>query len=119
MGRGRRTITARPDDGGRAPEPLGDGARKRVAVETYARHHSTLRRTARRYSICADDADEALQRALEILLRKAPSENPRDLIRWTQTVVKHEALAVRKERERTLSGPAAVRQEPGMERSPG
>ena len=89
------------------------GARKRAAVETYSRHEDALRRTARRYSLCADDADDALQRALEILLRKAPSDDPRELIRWTQTVVKHEALAVRRERERILSGPAARGPSPG------
>ena len=86
----------------------GEAARKRAAVETYARHEAALRRTARRYSLCADDAEDALQRGLEILLRKAPSEDPRELIRWTQTVVKHEALAVRRERERILAGPAAA-----------
>lgn len=85
-----------------------DAARRRVAVETYARNESTLRRTAHRYSLCADDADDALQRGLEILLRKAPSEDPRELIKWMQTVVKHEALAVRRERERVLAGPAGV-----------
>ena len=95
--------------------PIEAGARKRVAVETFARNEAVLRRTAQRYSICADDADEALQRALEILLNKAPSEDPRDLIRWTQTVVKHEALAVRAERERTLAGPAAATPVPGRE----
>lgn len=84
-----------------------EGARKRAAVETYVRNEDALRRTARRYSICSADADDALQRGLEILLTKAPSEDPRELIRWTQTVVKHEALAVRRERERMLSGPAA------------
>jgi RNA polymerase sigma factor (sigma-70 family) len=98
-----------------AVAPDGEAARKRVAVETYVRNEAALRRTARRYSICSDDADDALQRGLEILLRKAPSEEPRELIRWTQTVVKHEALAVRRERERILSGPAAVTPEPGKE----
>jgi DNA-directed RNA polymerase specialized sigma24 family protein len=92
-----------------------EGLRKRVAVETYVRHEAALRRTARRYSLCPDDADDALQRALEILLTKAPSDDPRELIRWTQTVVKHEALAVRRERERILSGPAAIAPEPGRE----
>jgi DNA-directed RNA polymerase specialized sigma24 family protein len=82
-------------------------ARKRAAVETYARNESALRRTARRFSLCEDDADEALQRALEILLRKAPSSDPRELVKWTQTVVKHEALAVRRERERILGSPLA------------
>ncbi len=94
---------------------VAEGARKRAAVETYVRHEEILRRTARRYSLCADDADDALQRALEILLTKAPSDDARELIRWTQTVVKHEALAVRRERERILSGPAAVPAEPGRE----
>jgi RNA polymerase sigma factor (sigma-70 family) len=94
---------------------LDAARRKRAAIETYARHEATLRRTSRRYSICADDAEDALQRALEILLRKAPSEDPRELIRWTQTVVKHEALAVRRERERILAGPAARRPEPDAE----
>jgi RNA polymerase sigma factor (sigma-70 family) len=92
-----------------------EAARKRAAVETYVRHEATLRRTARRYSICDDDAEDALQRALEILLTKAPSDDPRELIRWTQTVVKHEALAVRRDRERILAGPAAAMPEAGRE----
>lgn len=82
-----------------------DAARKRAAVETYARNETALRRTARRYSLCEDDADEALQRALEILLRKAPGLRPEELVKWTQTVVKHEALAIRGERERILASP--------------
>jgi RNA polymerase sigma factor (sigma-70 family) len=98
-----------------AAAPISGAARKRAAVETYARHEAALRRTARRYSLCGDDADDALQRGLEILLQKAPSEDPRELIRWTQTVVKHEALAVRRERERILSGPAARRPDPDAE----
>jgi len=85
-----------------------EGARKRAAVETFVRHEEALRRTARRYSICADDADDALQRGLEILLTKAPSDDPRELIRWTQTVVKHEALAVRRERETGSAGASAA-----------
>lgn len=95
--------------------PVEEAARKRVVVETFARHEASLRRTAARYSICDDDADEALQRGLEILLLKAPSDNPRELVRWTQTVVKHEALSVRAERERVLSGPAALPVHPTQE----
>jgi RNA polymerase sigma factor (sigma-70 family) len=89
------------------PRPNVDAAatRKRAVIETYAQNETALRRTARRYSFCEDDADDALQRALEILLRKAPSTDPRELVRWTQTVVKHEALAVRQERERILTSP--------------
>lgn len=80
-------------------------ARKRAAVETYAQNETTLRRTARRYSLCEDDADEALQRALEIVLRKAPSADHLHLVKYLQKVVKHEALAIRSERERILASP--------------
>jgi RNA polymerase sigma factor (sigma-70 family) len=94
--------------------PGADAARKRAAIETYSRHERALRRTARRYSLCADDAEDALQRGLEILLRKAPTGDPRELIRWTQTVVKHEALAVRRERERILgAAPSGTANESG------
>ena len=102
-------------DDERVAGPIDATARKRAAVETFARHEASLRRTAARYSICDDDADEALQRGLEILLLKAPSDNPRELVRWTQTVVKHEALSVRAERERVLSGPAALPVHPTQE----
>ena len=85
-------------------KPVGasEAARKRAAVELIAKHERSLRRTARRYSICADDADDAYQRGLEILLRKAPTDDVRELIRWMTTVVKHEALKVRQSRERTI-----------------
>ncbi|OJU79714.1 MAG: hypothetical protein BGO11_01665 [Solirubrobacterales bacterium 70-9] len=109
--RGAGRESAALDDGrGQAPAggPLDAAGRKRAAVETFARHEASLRRTAQRYSICTDDADEALQRGLEILLQKAPTDDPRELVRWTQTVVKHEALGVRAERERILAGPAAA-----------
>jgi RNA polymerase sigma factor (sigma-70 family) len=111
---GRGTDAVGRDDavGG---TPVEEAARKRVVVETFARHEASLRRTAARYSICDDDADEALQRGLEILLLKAPSDNPRELVRWTQTVIKHEALSVRAERERVLAGPAALAVHPTQE----
>lgn len=80
-------------------------ARKRAAVELVSRYERTLRRTARRYSLCADDADDAYQRMLEILLTKAPTDRGRELIAWAQTVTKHEALAVRRQRERLLGSP--------------
>lgn len=84
---------------------VSEGARKRAAVELISRQESALRRTARRFSLCADDADDAYQRALEILLRKAPTEDVRELTRWMTTVIKHEALKVRQNRERILGNP--------------
>jgi len=80
--------------------------RKRAAVELIAREGAALRKTALRFSLCPEDAEDAYQRTLEILLVKAPSERPRELARWTQTVVKHEALAIRRNRERLLGAPA-------------
>ncbi len=62
----------------------------------------SLRRTARRVSLCQDDADEALQRATLILLTKAPPHPPRRLAGWMHVVTRREALAVRRERERLL-----------------
>jgi RNA polymerase sigma factor (sigma-70 family) len=78
-------------------------------VEIYARNETELRRVAHRFSLCADDAEDALQRGLEILLCKAPTDDPRHLIKWMQTVIRREALAIRHERERDLAGPAAVK----------
>lgn len=83
---------------------VATAGRKRAAVELVAREDAGLRRVARRYSLCEDDAEDAYQRALEILLVKAPSDRPRELIRWMKTVVKHEALAIRHYRERLLGG---------------
>lgn len=94
-----RAARVERDDTGR---PRADAARKRAAVELIARHERALRRTARRFSLDLEDAEDAYQRALEILLTKAPTTDPRQLIRWTQTVTKHEALAVRESREKLL-----------------
>jgi RNA polymerase sigma factor (sigma-70 family) len=93
--------------------PQTDAARKRAAVELVARHEATLKRTARRYSLDEEDAEDAYQRALEIVLTKAPTTDPRELIRWTQTVTKHEALAVRQSRERLLGRSPAGRDSGG------
>jgi RNA polymerase sigma factor (sigma-70 family) len=80
-------------------------ARKIAATGLIETHDAVFRRTARRYSICADDSEDAYQRALEILLTKAPPIEGDSLVRWMQTVTKREALAVRRQRERLLSGP--------------
>jgi RNA polymerase sigma factor (sigma-70 family) len=76
--------------------------RQRAAVELLERHGPSFRRTARRVSICADDADDALQRATEILLTKAPTVEQRRLLGWMTVVTRHEAIAVRRARERAL-----------------
>jgi RNA polymerase sigma factor (sigma-70 family) len=78
-------------------------ARTRAAVSLLGAHEVSLRRAARRVSICHDDADEALQRATLILLTKAPPHPPRRLAGWMHVVTRREALAVRRERERLLA----------------
>ena len=65
-----------------------------------------LRRTARRYSLCADDAEDAYQRAVEILLTRSPPADPPRLAAWMQVVIRREALAVRRSRERLLGAQA-------------
>jgi len=93
----------------RCPDGTGDepdrAARKRAAVELIRNHDRPLRWTARRFSICAEDAEDAYQRGIEILLSKAPTTDPGQLLPWTRTVIKHEALAIRKTRERTMGRP--------------
>lgn len=69
-------------------------------------HRPILLRRARRYSICADDADDALQRAIEILLARAHTVDPNRVLPWMLTVVAREALAVRRRRLRDLGGGA-------------
>src|SRR4029450_2690562 len=69
-------------------------------------------------SICADDAEDAYQRALEILLTKAPQIEGDALVRWMQTVTKREALAVRRQRERLLGSPRPSSLEDEGERDP-
>lgn len=97
--------TTRPSEPARRPA-AGAAARKRAAVEMISRYEQPLRQTARRYSLCADDADDAYQRMLEIVLIKAPTDQIRDLVAWAQTVTKHEALALKRNRERLLGPPA-------------
>jgi RNA polymerase sigma factor (sigma-70 family) len=69
--------------------------------------HAQLRRTARRYSLCAADADDAVGRALEILLTRAAGVEPSRIGAWMQVVIRREAIRVRRERERLLGASVA------------
>ena len=73
-----------------------------LAVELAHGRRASLLALARRYSICAEDAEDAYQRALEILLTRAPTTDPERLARWLRVVVKHEAENVRRDRSRAL-----------------
>ena len=71
-----------------------------AAVALIARHGPQLLATARRYAATPEDAEDAYQRGLEILLTKAPTTSEDELVPWLKTVVKHEAFALRRQRER-------------------
>ena len=71
-----------------------------AALRLIARHGGQILATARRYAATPEDAEDACQRGLEILLTKAPSTSEDELIPWLKTVVKHEAFALRRQRER-------------------
>jgi RNA polymerase sigma factor (sigma-70 family) len=71
-----------------------------AALELIARHGAQILATARRFSSTPEDAEDAYQRGLEILLTKAPTTREDELVPWLKTVVKHEAFAIRRQRER-------------------
>ncbi len=80
---------------------------RELVLAVVGAHAGSLLALARRYSLCADDAHDAYQRAVEIFLHRADSVDPARAAAWLRTVVKHEALAVRESRQRIV-GPAEV-----------
>src|SRR3954470_18828758 len=77
---------------------------EQLVVDLISAHADSLLRTARRYSLCADDAQDAYQRGLEILMHHAARLDAGRAAGWLHTVVKHEALAINKARCRTVGG---------------
>ena len=71
-----------------------------AALTLLSRHGAQILALARRYTASGDDAEDAYQRAIEILLTKAPTTREEELVPWLKTVVKHEAFALRRQRER-------------------
>jgi len=81
-----------------APVRLTGEQAEQLVLRTVAAHAEALLRTAQRHSLCVDDAYDAYQRSLEILMRRAPTLDPDRTGQWMHTVVRHEALAVRRSR---------------------
>jgi RNA polymerase sigma factor (sigma-70 family) len=69
-----------------------------LVVQTVATQAESLLRTAYTHSLCVDDAHDAYQRAMEILLRRAHRLDPDTVHKWIHVVVKHEAMEVRRTR---------------------
>jgi len=87
------------------PERSGHADRERaeeLVLRLVGSQADSLLRVARRYSLCADDAHDAYQRALEILMRHAARLDPDRAAGWLHTVVKHEALAINRSRRRIV-----------------
>ena len=87
------TATADP------PRPARDDLDP-AALELVEAHGPELMATARRWAITPEDAEDAYQRGLEVLLTKAPTADPEQLLPWLKTVIKHEAFAAHRQRER-------------------
>jgi len=85
----------------------GEGTRTKAAEElilrTIAAHADSLLRAARRHSICADDAQDAYQRAIEIFMGHAHRLDPVRAPGWLHVVVKREAQALRRARQELLA----------------
>jgi RNA polymerase sigma factor (sigma-70 family) len=95
-----------------APEAELDGHTARrspaeaqqLVLDLIAAHADSLLRTARRYSLCADDAQDAYQRGLEILMHHAHRLDADRAGGWLHTVVKREAMAINRSRRRFVGG---------------
>src|SRR3954469_2090147 len=80
-----------------------DGRDDELVVQVVTRHAPALLRTARRYSSCPEDAQDAYQRAVEIFLTRAARLRRDTVVNWLHQVVKNEALAVRDARRRLVA----------------
>src|SRR5258705_8781069 len=82
---------------------LSDAQARELVMQVVARHADSLLKTARRHSLCADDAQDAYQRTMEIFVRRAATLEPERAYKWVHTVCKREAMAVRRQRQQLVS----------------
>ena len=87
---------------GRGPDVADDDREARVGA-VVSRHLPALLRVARRVSLCADDAQDAVQRALEIYVRRLDGVDTSTEVAWLKVVVRHEALAIRRARAESVA----------------
>ncbi len=78
-------------------------AAEELILRTVAAHAESLLRTARRYSLCPDDAQDAYQRALEIFMGHAERLDGGNAAGWLHVVVKREAQTIRRLRSRSVA----------------
>jgi DNA-directed RNA polymerase specialized sigma24 family protein len=92
---------ARTERAGRPGRSPGDA---RVTA-LLTRHGPALMRVARQASLCHDDAMDALQRALEIYVRRLDHVEVATEAAWLKVVIRHEAYAIRRSRGDTVGAP--------------
>ncbi|HEV2723062.1 MAG TPA: sigma-70 family RNA polymerase sigma factor [Thermoleophilaceae bacterium] len=80
----------------------GQGGPNPEAISLLERFGAQMLATARRYSASPHDAEDAYQRATEILLTHRPTGTEEELCRWLRTTTKHEALAINRHRARVV-----------------
>lgn len=82
--------SATPD----APAARSSPQARTLAAEVARRYGDALLRSARRYTRDPDDALDAYQRALELLMRYGDGVDPERVLPWMHVVLKREALRV-------------------------
>ena len=80
------------------PTACVEASARELVVEVVREHADSLLRVARRHTVCAADAEDAYQRALEIFVKNAHRLDPEGAHKWLHVVVRNEALAVRRAR---------------------
>lgn len=78
----------------------GQEARRQEAINFLSSYEKAFRATARRFSATSEDAEDALQRSIEILLTRTPPRELRARVAWMHVVVRHEALRIRRQNRR-------------------
>ena len=73
-----------------------------LILRTIAAHADSLLRTARRHSICIDDAHDAYQRAIELFMAHAQRLDAARAPGWLHVVVKREAIAIARSRRKLV-----------------
>src|SRR6476469_2376135 len=101
------------DNGTRAARPVLRTREQadQLVLDVLREHAESLLRVARRHSLCADDAQDAYQRGVEIFLRHARGLDAAEAHKWIHTVGKHEAMRLRGQRSRHVAG-----EEPDLDR---
>jgi RNA polymerase sigma factor (sigma-70 family) len=75
-----------------------------AVAEVIDRYGELIMRDAVRYSANREDAEDAYQAAIEVLLKKGPSDRPAQLVPWLRTVVRHEAHHIARARHKQQRG---------------